>query len=128
MNTFIEMLAEIHSQRLDVALFPAPDQKHQLHFVRVAISKNPLWYRNLCAAHASNRKDYKGGKFKTRIKRAAIVSALEKLAEGKPTKSDYAEQLRRIARNFESAGKFTEKAKATTLRLFGHLPKVENSY
>lgn len=128
MNPFVEMLAEIHSQRLQVALFPAREQKHELHFVRVAISKNPLWYRNLCAAHASNRKGYRGGKFKTRIKRAGVVSALEKLAEGKPTKSDYAEQLRRIAQNFESAAKFTEKGKATTLRLFGHLPKVENSY
>lgn len=119
MNPFIEMLSEIHSQRLDVALFPAPNQKHELHFVSVAISKNPLWYRNLCAAHASNRKDYAGGKFKTRIKRAGIISALEKLADGKPTKSDYAEQLRTIARNFESSGKFTEKGKAATLRLFG---------
>lgn len=119
MNPFAEMLAEIHSQRLEVVLFPAREQKHELHFVRVAISKNPLWYRDLCAAHASQRKGYRGGKFKTRIKRAGIVSALEKLAEGKPTKSDYSEQLRRISRNFESAGKFTEKGKAATLRLFG---------
>lgn len=119
MNSYIEMLAEIHSQRLDVALFPARERKHDLHFVRVAISKNPLWYRNLCAAHASQRKDYKGGKFKTRVKRAGIIAALEKLANGKPTKSDYAEQLRTIARNFENGGQFTEKAKTITLRLFG---------
>jgi hypothetical protein len=119
MNPFIEMLGEIQSQRLIVALYPAPTPKHELHFVRVAISKNPVWYRNLCAAHASARTGYNGGKFKTKVKRAGIVRALELLADGKETGSDYADELRRIARNHGDAANFTKTAKSATLRLFG---------
>jgi hypothetical protein len=119
MNAYAEMLADLESHRLTVELFPAPTQTHENHFVRVATDKNPLWYRNLCSLHAS-RRESKCGKFKTKIKRASIISALSSLSEGKPTKSNYSEELIKISENYENSFSALNSAKLSTLKLYGN--------
>lgn len=118
MNTFAQMLCDLESNRLSVELVPAREPKHACHFVRVACGVNPLWYRNLCAAYASRRKGYRGGKFKTKIKRRGILAALERLAAGTYSKSNYVADLDKIAANYENAANFAKTSKANTLRLF----------
>ena len=119
MNAYVEMLSDLCSHRLTVELFPAPDPKHENHFVRIATDRNPLWYRNLCAAHAS-RRETKSGKFKTKIKRRNVVSVLTRLSEFLDTKSVYRAELEKIAANYENSFSALNSAKLSTMKLYGN--------
>ena len=119
MNAFAEMLADLESHRLSVELFPAPDATHENHFVRVATDRNPIWYRNLCDRHASTR-ETKSGKFKTKIKRRGVLATLRRLADGRGTKSNYREELGKIAENYENQFSALNCAKLSTLKLYGN--------
>jgi hypothetical protein len=61
-----------------------------------ATSENPEWYRKLCAAHTSRRKDgYRWKKHKTSIKRRETLKALRYIAEGKKPSVSSGDTLRR---------------------------------
>jgi len=92
MNYFEEMLEELESGGLEVMLSPAPDPRHYEHMVRVAVQTNPRWYKELCRRYPSSRKDNPGGK-RTRVKRREILRVLRRLIDGKPTTSQYAQDL-----------------------------------
>ena len=100
-ETFAELLAEMESNRLEVALIPARYPRHEAHFVRVAVGQNPPWYRRLCAAHPSSRRRAKTAP-DTRIRRANVLAVLGSLAAGKTTRSRYAAALTREAARRES--------------------------
>jgi len=100
-DTFAELLAELESHRLEVALFPARHPRHETHCVRVAVGQNPTWYRRLCAAHPSSRRRSKTAP-DTRIRRANVLAVLGALAAGKPTRSRYAAALTQEAARRES--------------------------
>lgn len=102
-DVFTALLAELESNRLEVALVPAPRPRHECHAVRVAVSKNPAWYRRLCAAFPSSRRRSRSLP-DTRIRRASVVSLLSRLASGAPVRSRYAEHLARIAGQFSGSG------------------------
>jgi len=91
------MLNQLQSSSFEVGLFPAPEPRHEGHCVRVCFEAGPPWYRKLCRDYPSSRAD-QNRKGRTKIKRKYIESILKRLAEGKPTESCYAEDLREIAR------------------------------
>lgn len=61
------MLDQLENQRLEVALVPAPDQRHTSHFVRVPVGQNPTWFQRL------NRSQ--------RIRRDRVARELARIAE-----------------------------------------------
>lgn len=85
LEELIAMQVELESERLEVALCPAAEQKHSDHMVRVAIGKNPYWYSRLCALRGGNKGGHaaKG----TKIRRAAVERVLASLIEGKAVRS-----------------------------------------
>ena len=87
-----DMRYELQSSRLEVILIPRHFNDHGGCKLRAAQSSNCDWYRQLCSEFESNRsKKYK--KFKTKIKRRNIESALDRLCSGEQSKSDYADWL-----------------------------------
>lgn len=42
-----DLLEEMFDHRLQVVLIPAPDPQHCTHCIRVAVTRNPKWYRAL---------------------------------------------------------------------------------
>lgn len=98
-DVFAALLAELESNRLEVAIVPAPHPRHSLHGVRVAVSRNPTWYRRLCALFPSGRNRARALP-DTRIRRAAIVRILSRLAAGAPVRSSYVGPLARAADQF----------------------------
>ena len=95
-NALTEMLNELESHQLQVALVPAKEPKHSMHFIRVAVDKNPKWYRGLCSRYPSSRRR---PKFDTKIRRYDTLRTLTRLLDGNGTSSRYAQDLIRIARN-----------------------------
>lgn len=93
---FAELRAELESSPFVVELFPAPRPAHAGHCVRVASSVPPAWYRAMCRAYPSAR-GTRRGKFDTRIRRANVLRALGRMAEGAGTRSPYAFDLLRVA-------------------------------
>jgi len=91
-----ELFDELETCRQEVALIPAPDQRHSGHMVRIAVSWNPDWYRDLCASYPSRRKRARR-KSDTRVKRRSILQALRRLAAGLESRSLYAADLVAIA-------------------------------
>ena len=102
-EVFGVLLAELESHRLEVALVPAPRPRHDGHAVRVAVSRNPSWYRRLCAWFPSSRRRAKSLP-DTRVRRANIARILSLLAEGRPVRSQYAQPLARIASTLPALG------------------------
>ncbi|HQF38821.1 MAG TPA: hypothetical protein PK322_06860 [Opitutaceae bacterium] len=100
-ETFAELLAELESHRLEVALVPARHPRHEMHFVRVVIGQNPPWYRRICAANPSSRRRAKTAP-DTRVRRANVLAVLGSLAAGKPTRSRYVSALKQEAARRES--------------------------
>jgi len=60
--------------------------------IRAVISRNPLWYRKLCARYSSRRRR-RSCKPDTRIKRANVLAVLERLSRGLPSRSPYVSDL-----------------------------------
>lgn len=50
------MLEQLHTQRLEVGLIPAPERQHMVHCVRAVLCTNPSWYRELAAAYQRRRR------------------------------------------------------------------------
>jgi hypothetical protein len=75
------MLDDLLSHQLDVQLAPAPDPRHEMHFVRVVCDRNPKWYREFCDSYRSQR----NGKPRTAIKRRETLSAIGALLDGRLT-------------------------------------------
>lgn len=95
-EVYVALLGELESAPFLVVLSPAPSPRHHVHMVRVAASRPPDWYRRLCASYPSSR-GLRRGKFDTRIRRRNILSALARMASGRPSGSLYAPDLARIA-------------------------------
>jgi hypothetical protein len=93
------MLSELESHKLEVQLVPLnPKMRgwNEFGMKRVCVDVPPAWYRKFCALHVSSRR-IRRGKFDTRIRRIDILRILSRLSEGKPSRSIYADELRRIA-------------------------------
>lgn len=102
-DVFAVLLAELEGNRLEVALVPAPRPSHEGHAVRVAVSRNPAWYRRLCAIFPSSRRRAKSLP-DTRVRRANIAAVLSRLAAGAPVRSRYAAHLVKIASHLPALG------------------------
>lgn len=89
----LELLAELESSRLEVALVPTRWRMNEGGCIRVAVSKNATWYRRFCEQHLSARRRLNRS-LDTKIKRQHTLRALQRIAEGKPTRGVYAERLR----------------------------------
>lgn len=94
-----DMLTELWECQLNVCLIPSTDEqtKEDGGMIRVAISKNPEWYSELCSSHI--RKSKKKKKFRTIIKRRNILEILEHMINSGFTKSKYGQYLLSIAEN-----------------------------
>ena len=90
------MLAELESSRLEVVLVPSKRHTNEGGMIRVAASRNCNWYRRFCLSHPSSRKR-NHRKPDTRIRRKDIVRILTRMTNGLPTRSKYANELRKIA-------------------------------
>ena len=63
---------------------------------RVVVSRNPAWYRNLCAAFPKHRKRPRAKKHPdTRIVRRDVLRLLERVSAGLPVRSYIIEHLDR---------------------------------
>jgi hypothetical protein len=93
------MLAELESHQLCVCLAPLNPKMRGYNdggCKRVLMDRNPLWYRNFCAEHASSR-GVRRGKFDTKIRRRNTIRVLARMEAGKKTISKYAGELLAIA-------------------------------
>lgn len=63
------LLDELEQNRLTVILVPAPQPRHESHFIRVASERNPWWFRSL-NTHQEVRRD-------------RTLAALTRIVEGK---------------------------------------------
>ena len=96
------LLAELESMQLQVVLVPARRRNSETDCIRVAVEKNPDWYRRFCARHPSSR-GTRRGKFDTRIRRANVAAVLKRISAGLPSKSKYATELGAIAERLAQA-------------------------
>lgn len=83
------LLSDLHCEHLDVILVPAPSPQHQEHYIRVAVERNPEWYRILCELYPDTRK----GRCSTTIRRATIIGVLERLIDKGKSVSKHAQYL-----------------------------------
>lgn len=93
------MLNELESHQLRVELVPLNPSKRGYNeggCRRVCSDKNPRWYSKFCARHTSSR-GIRRGKHDTRIKRRNVLRLLARLANGLPSTSKYADEIRRMA-------------------------------
>lgn len=102
-----DMRYELQSSRLEVILVPRQFNNHGGCKLRAAQGTNCDWYRQLCSEFESSRRQ-KYKKFKTKIRRKNIESALDRLCSGKQSKSDYADWLIAYAVNQENRYKAHE--------------------
>ena len=87
-----EMYWEFMEGNLSVILVPQRDPPNPGACLRVAVSCNCDWYRDLCGDFESARKrQYRH--FKTRVKRREIERILDRLLHDRPTHGKYAEWL-----------------------------------
>lgn len=93
------MLQELESTGLVVELAPAPDPRHCCHFVRVAVCRNPAWYRALCERFPSGRG--RGRRLPdTAIRRAHTLRGLRALLDGESAGPCYGPRLLDAARAY----------------------------
>lgn len=86
------MLNELESQGLAVELAPAPDPRHEMHFVRVVVCRNPSWYRAFCERFPSSR--VRSRRLPdTAIRRADTLRALRALLDGERAGPCYGPRL-----------------------------------
>ncbi len=94
-----EMLDELEATQLRVELAPLNPRMRNYNegaCKRVVIEAPPRWYRLFCRKHPSSR-GVRRGKFDTRIKRQNVIMLLWKLSRAIPSRSKYADEIRRIA-------------------------------
>lgn len=93
------MLLELEANALIVVLTPASEPMHEGHQVRTVYMQNSSWYRRLCEEYTAHRNNpRRRRKHDTAIKRSEIVRILNRMIEGKDTKSKYKEALLEIAK------------------------------
>ncbi len=79
------MARQLEGQRLRVVLVVAPEPRHSGHKIRVVESRNPAWYRQLCADYLTRRTRarQRGDKYvDTAIKRRHVLRALYEISRG----------------------------------------------
>lgn len=92
-----EMLNELESSCLEVILVPERRRTCEGGCIRVAVSKNALWYRQFCATYLSTRKRRNLAP-DTCIRRRETLNALRRMIAGKASpKSHYVYRLEIIA-------------------------------
>lgn len=92
-----DFLQELLSQKLEVVLIPAPEQRHDGHCIRAVQEENPKWYQKFCSIYQSNRK---GTRVRTKIKRRETIKALEALRRGASI-GCYSERLISFIENYK---------------------------
>lgn len=86
------MLNELESNGLAVELAPAPDPRHEMHFVRVVVCRNPPWYRAFCERFPSSR--VRSRRLSdTAIRRAHTLRGLRALLDGESAGPCYGPRL-----------------------------------
>lgn len=76
--------------------------------IRAVQSQNADWYREFCGCHESSRKDrLRWSKFKTSIKRAHTIRALNELIAGE-CETPYAQMVYSFLENYERKKRDTE--------------------
>ena len=73
------MLEELECFRLQVALIPAPEQRHCGHSVRTVFQANPGWYRDLAATYQRRRRTRADRYVDPLFKREDVLRTLRRL-------------------------------------------------
>jgi hypothetical protein len=95
-ETLSWMLVELDESGLRVELIPAPERRHEGHQVRVAVDRNPQWYRDLCAMFPRHRRRRGDRYTDSTVKRADVRRCIELLL-GRGTASQFAKPLLGLA-------------------------------
>ena len=100
MNGLITMLNQLEAHRLEVMLVPLNPKLrnwNEYGMKRVCADVPPRWYRALCREHLSSR-GVRRGKPDTKIKRANVLSALNRLVSGAGYGGKYRDELVAVAK------------------------------
>ena len=90
METYLKiMLTQLKQNQLRVGLAEAPDPKHPSHKVRVVLSENIGWYRDMFA------------KYGNQLKRRHILEVLEHMIRTGKSRSKYANDLWEVAKEMQ---------------------------
>lgn len=101
-----QLQGEFESHQLEIVLVPCKVRVNEGGCIRVAVSKNARWYSQFCSRHPSSRK--RGNTlFDTCIKRRNIARLLQRLVDGKPTRSKYAPEILKLAGRLAQAERRT---------------------
>lgn len=106
MNTppdYQDYLADLEGNCLEVVLIPSrfPDCAMKGGMIRAVQYQNADWYREWAGTYESQRKDrLKWRKFKTKIKRAHTIRALNELISGR-CETPYAKELQQFIARYE---------------------------
>ena len=94
------MWMELEANKLEVILVPSqiPDCAKDGGKIRVAVSQNVEWYRELCSDYPVPSKRNKP---RTTVKRQEVIRVLARLASGKKTRSKYKDYLEGVALNLQ---------------------------
>lgn len=87
-----EMKLELINNQLKVSLVPTREFMNEGGMIRIPLTENCSWYKELCADFPSTRKR-KNHLFDTRVKRRAIVRVLDRLIDGIECHSKYADWI-----------------------------------
>lgn len=104
MPGLIQMLNELESHRLEVVLVPLNPRLRNYNeggCKRALADQNAKWYRLFAAQHPSSRGIRKGG-FDTRIRRANVLSALQRMVDGRGYCGKYKDELLGIAKRIST--------------------------
>ena len=113
------MLEELEANRLVVVLAPQRVYTNCGGMIRVAAQRNAEWYRELCAAHGSNRVR-RNAAWDTRVKRQAVLRVLRRLVRGQASRSWYVPELERCPRRYAARSVAPSVARrAYTMRWWG---------
>ena len=78
------MRDELRGQYLEVILIDAPEKMHNSHKIRVAVGRNPEWYRDLWNEHAYERlSKHRRGKPASLVKRRRVSKSLDSIVHAK---------------------------------------------
>jgi hypothetical protein len=97
MNAWHDMLDDLLANRPEVILVPSRQREcaERGGMIRMAISRNPVWYRALCNKYPSSR-GRERRKPDTRVRRRNILRLLQRLANGEHVRSAYLPDLLHI--------------------------------
>lgn len=106
-RAFLALAHDLENNRLDVTLLPSThrDIASRGGMRRAVVSKNPAWYRQLCASYTRvHPRPYGAGRLRkarrspdTILNRRDVLAVLYRLAEGQPSTSRLVPFLTRVA-------------------------------